>query len=214
MRTGLLERKEKCRQLINDYGIWRKNPHFNGIMAKSGDYRYTWQFYLRRVLYNSFFSNSIGEMFWFDFGEKFRQQPFQIGACEAAGVPMGCAIQNVAYNLGIDVNLFTIKQEAKKYGLRNFTEGPIIKDLPVVLVDDLAGSQNTLLKSHKLLVQHRIPIHEFYCCIVDKAGDKVRPHLVYLPNKLKAIYTADDFDLSWEDYVSNNGKEPEFGYFI
>lgn len=213
-KEQLLQARENCRKMINDFAIWRKHPLFQGIPAKNSSHRYSWQFYLRRVLYNPEAAYWIGEMFWFDFSKHFDKQHFQIGACEAAGVPLGCAIQSAAYRHGTLLNLFTIKQEPKKYGLMNLTEGCIEKDLPVILVDDLAGSQNTLRKAHSLLVKNKIPIHDCYCCLVDKAGKQVQPHPVYLPNRLKALYNTDDFDLTWEEYVQNNSKEPKLGYYI
>jgi orotate phosphoribosyltransferase len=117
--------------------------------------------------------------------------------------------------MGLDIPIFTIKKEPKAYGLRNWIEGPVAVNLPVLLVDDLAGSQSTLLNAQDLVARAGLQLHDRYFCLVDKRGKKVEPHPVYLPNaKLLTLFSSDDFHLSWSSYVDKYGKDPSFGKVV
>ena len=201
--------KEYLRNFINDECIWRTNDPNKRIPGKQVGTSYTWQFYLRRATCDSICSHIIAKLFWEEFEN---QDVFQIGACEAAGVQIACSIQSYArFVLKRDVPIFTIKKEPKSYGLRNLTEGIIHNELPIVLVDDLAGSQETLLKSYNVLTQSGFRMYNKYFTVVDKSGTDVIPHRVYLDDlQLVSLFNCDDFDLSVNDYVDSTNKQPKW----
>lgn len=199
-----------AKDLIEHKGIYRCKPG-TFLMSKQSGGRYTWQYYLRRCLYDASFANQVGEAFW----SLFPYDGFVLGACEAAGVPIACAIQAKGREKGYDVPILSIKKEPKKYGLSNFTEGPLYMDRPVMLVDDIAGSQGTLLRAEAFLKFRGMKMYDSYFCVVNKAGKNVEPHPVYLTNsRLVTLFTSDDFSHGWKSYVAKYGKEPCFGEYL
>lgn len=193
---------------INDNCIYRVKPGNLPMKGKAIGATYTWQFYLRKALYNQQFAKSLGHLFWELFIEDFKKKPFQICGCETAGTPITCAIQ---HSTNENINIFVIRKEQKKYGLLNWVEGTIEKDLPILLVDDLAASQITLRMNEQLLKTNGYEIYDKYFALVDKRGRIEGAHIENLLEKeLVSIFTSDDFDLYWNDYIYRNKKEPIF----
>lgn len=190
--------REYLRDEIEHNGIYRCTPG-TFIPGKAPGKIYTWQFYLRRVMYDPKFIKGAAEMLI----EKLDLENKQLGACEDAGVPLACAI---SYITGIPV--LSIKKARKAYGLLNFIEGPITGN-PVVLIDDLAGSQDTLIKAVNTLRALDIPVANQYATLINKTQGT---HNTYLKSELVSLFTCEDFAMSWKEYVEKYNKEPEFGY--
>ena len=168
-------------------------------MGKAPAMRYAWQFYLRRVMYDPKFIKTVAELL----AERIDLSQVQVGACEDAGVPLGCALSALS-----GVPMLSIKKTRKAYGLLNFTEGPITGK-PIMLVDDIAGSQNTLRQAKYILEAYRLPIHKQYATIVSKTQGT---HDTYLnENELVHLLTCEDFAMKYVDYVAKYGKNPDFG---
>jgi orotate phosphoribosyltransferase len=107
--------------------------------------------------------------------------------------------------------MLSVKKARKVYGLMNFTEGRVTGK-PLLLVDDLAGSQGTLKIALRTLYAFGLPTAEQYVAMVDKT--QYGHAQSYLADKqLISLFTCKDFALSWEDYVSKYNKEPDFGQF-
>ena len=193
------EKLEYLQQEIEHKAIYRNKPGIY-IPGKAPNKRYSWQFYLRRVMYDPRFVLTAAELMI----DKLDLDNVQLGACEDAGVPMACAISMLT---GIPV--LSIKKSRKAYGLLNFTEGPITGK-PVLLVDDLAGSQNTLRQAEKLLTAFKIPIAKQYATLINKTQGT---HPTYLDRELVSLFTCEDFAMNWEDYKTKYNKEPEFGFY-
>lgn len=190
---------EYLRREIEHNGIYRCRPGIV-IPAKAPNRGYTWQFYLRRCLYNpQFMLTAANEII-----SRVDLKNKQLGACEDAGVPIALAISHLT---GIPV--LTIKKTRKSYGLLNFTEGKVTGD-PVVLVDDLAGSQTTFRKAKELLETFNIPVDDQYIALVNKTQGT---HDSYLSGKLISLFTCEDFAMTWEKYIEKYGVEPNFGYY-
>jgi orotate phosphoribosyltransferase len=192
--------REYLRSEIEHKGIFRCRPGA-AVPAKAPAEIYTWQFYLRRVMYDPKFIKAAAEMLV----EKLDLKDKQLGACEDAGVPLACAISYIT-----DTPMLSIKKQRKSYGLLNFIEGPITFK-PVVLIDDLAGSQTTLMNAQSILESFHVPVADQYATLVNKTQ---ATHDVYLDKKLVSLFTCDDFALTWEEYVAKYGKEPEFGFLF
>lgn len=187
----------KCE--IEHKGIFRARPG-TFVPAKAPGLTYTWQFYLRRVMYDPVFIQSAAELLI----EKLDLDNVQIGACEDAGVPLACAISNRTM-----IPMLSIKKSRKVYGLLNFLEGPITGK-PVLLIDDLAGSQNTLMTAKRTLEALKIPVAKQYATLVNKTQNA--HNRSYLDKQLVSLLSCDDFSMTWEEYVARYDKEPEFGY--
>lgn len=190
--------KDYLRTEIEHRGIYRCEPG-TYIPAKAKDKFYSWQFYLRRCMYDPKFTNTAADLLV----PLLSNTNVQVGACEDAGVVLGMAI---AERLGSP--MFSIKKKPKAYGLQNKLEGRLTGQ-PVLLVDDLAGSQATLRSSRQMLTMMNIPVAEEYVTLINKTTGT---HDAYLDDmNLVSLFTCDDFKLSWADYVAEYNKRPEFG---
>jgi len=193
-----IEKKEYLRNEIEHRGIYRCEPGVR-IPAKMPGHYYTWQFYLRRCMYDPKFIRAAADLLV----EQLATPAVQVCACEDAGVVLGMAI---AERLGTP--MFSIKKKPKAYGLQNKLEGRLI-GLPVLLVDDLAGSQITLRSSRQQLMTLGIELAPEYVTLINKTSGT---HDAYLEDqRLISLFTCDDFKLSWTDYVNEYNQRPDFG---
>ncbi len=193
-----MDTREYLRTEIEHRGIYRCEPGTR-IPAKAKDKYYTWQFYLRRCMYDPKFTNAAADLLVL----LLSSHDVQVGACEDAGIVLGMAI---AERLGTP--MFSIKKQPKAYGLQNKLEGRLTGQ-PVLLVDDLAGSQATLRSSRQMLTMMNITMATEYVTLINKTTGT---HDAYLDDmKLISLFSCDDFKLTWADYVTEYNKRPEFG---
>jgi len=193
------EKWEYLQQEIEHNGIYRNKPG-RYIPGKAPNTRYSWQFYLRRCMFDPLFVLTAAELMI----EKLDLDNVQLGACEDAGVPLACAISHLTA-----IPVVSIKKARKVYGLLNFTEGPITGK-PILLVDDLAGSQNTLRQAEKLLTAFKLPVAKQYATLINKTQGT---HPTYLDKELISLFTCEDFAMNWDEYVEKYNKEPNFGFY-
>lgn len=191
---------EELKHAIEHHGIYRCGPHqlFPALPGKSPNAWYQWQFYLRRVLLNPRHSRTAAKHLL----DGFDVSNVQFAACEDAGVPLGYALADLT-----GLNLFTIKKTRKAYGLLNFTEG-LVEDRPVILVDDVAGSTSTLKKAQALLKHFNLPTIAYFTLV----NKNVSGHSeAYLDVPMVSCFTAEQFALTYDEYVHAYGREPAFG---
>ena len=193
-------KKEYLRLEIDHKGIFRVEPNTKPIASKEPNSIYTWQFYLRRCLFDPKFSFMAAELLV----DLLPNKNVQIGACEDAGVTLGFAMSII-----LNTPMISIKKSRKAYGLLNFTEG-LVTGKPILLVDDLAGSQNTLRNCTYILESFNLPIADEYVAILNKT--KGTHQEAYLQGKkLISIFNCEDFCLTWNQYVKKYNKIPNFG---
>jgi orotate phosphoribosyltransferase len=190
--------RETLRLKIDHQGIYRCLPGSH-LPGKAPGAQYSWQFYLRRVMYDPVFIGNAAQLL----ADQLDLKGKQLGACEDAGVPIACAI-----SLLTGTPMLSIKKTRKAYGLLNYIEGPITGD-PVILIDDLAGSQKSLMNAQSILNAFKIPVASQYATLVNKT---VGTHNTYLKGDLKSLFTCEDFNLSYESYYKCYGRAPEFGF--
>ena len=191
---------EYLRKEIEDNAIYRVAPNGNRLPAKQPNLTYTWQFYLRRCMFDPKFIATAAELLV----EKLPSTDIQIAACEDAGVPLGAAMAAV-----LGTPMISVKKTRKVYGLLNFTEGKITGK-PILLVDDLAGSQGTLKVAAKTLEAFNLIVAKQYATLIDKTQG-THPES-YLPDRqLISLFTCNDFALPWSAYVEKYGRNPDFG---
>ena len=200
MQEEIAKKLNYLRDEIEHHAIYRCPPGTT-IPAKQPNCNYTWQFYLRRVMFTPKFIFTAAELLV----NMMPDQDVQIAACEDAGVPLGLAMASV-----LNTPLLTVKKSRKAYGLLNFTEGPITGK-KLVLVDDLAGSQTTLRTAQKILTAYRAELAPYYVTLLNKT---VGTHDAYLNRSLISLFTCDDFALTWDDYVKTYNKDPDFGAYF
>ena len=104
----------------------------------------TYQFFMMRALMDFHISNMIGRMFWEKMHKLFEETPFQIAGAESSGIPLVSAILTAGFDLDYETSGFIVRKEQKKYGFKNWTEGMINPELPILLVDDIVNSGRSL----------------------------------------------------------------------
>ena len=185
---------------IEHNAVYRVAPGGRPIPGKRPNTYYTWQIYLRRCMFDPKFVFTAAELLV----DKLPTKDVQICACEDAGVVLGLAMATV-----LGTPMISIKKSRKVYGLLNFCEGrPTGK--PVLLVDDVAGSQGTLKAGVKVLEAFGLPVADEYVALMNKT---IATHPEsYIPQKqLISLFTLDDFAMGWNAYVKKFKTEPDFG---
>lgn len=192
---------EWCRDFIDRYCILRCAPGKALILAKDGGVN-TWQFYMPIAALNQEFAWRIAQMFW----EHFGTERFQICACESGGVPLLSALQ--AHR---PVSGFVIKKQAKNYGLKNWLEGRVDPDLPVLLIDDVFGGGKTLTTQANRLAEFGLRLFPEAFCI---ASCKKRGPLAIKVGEreiaVKTFFGPDDFTKSSSAYLAKYERAPQF----
>jgi len=186
--------------MIEHTAVYRVAPGHRPIPGKAPNSYYTWQVYLRRCMFDPKFVFTAAELLV----EKLPNTDVQICACEDAGVVLGLAMATV-----LGTTMISIKKNRKVYGLLNFCEGrPNGK--PVLLVDDVAGSQNTLKNGVRVLEAFGLPIADQYVALMNKTI-ATHPENYIQQKELISLFTLDDFAMSWNAYVKKFKTEPDFG---
>ena len=187
--------KNWTRNYIDEKCIYRGPP----IPGKKPGTTYTWQFYLRNGLFNIDFLSAISQMFVYQIKKEVKNFNFQLAGLETASTPMLAGIPLISATMGYEINAFSIRKERKKYGLLNWIEG-IPNEKPVMLIDDLCNSQESMSIAHNVVKEHNLKIFDYAFCIVNKTNKTSKEKIKadkYLPKNIKIIYLfdLDDFNL-------------------
>lgn len=203
---------EWCRAYLDHRCIFRSPPGPALLTAFAGG-RSRWQLYMPVATLDQEFMKRICVLFWDKYLPLYRKRQFQLCGVESGGVPLVSMLQASAYVSGVAVNAFEIKKAQKTYGLKNWLEGVVQPDRPVLLVDDVTGAGLTLRTNAVRLRSFGLEVQGAWAVI---AGNPGFPP----PRKIKIgeNVTADvdtllgPYDLAWthEAYVQKYGKPPEF----
>lgn len=185
---------------IEHRAIYRVAPGQAGIPGKAPNTRYTWQIYLRRCMFDPKFVMTAAELLV----DRLPDRSVQIGACEDAGVPLGLAMATI-----LGTPMISLKKSRKVYGLLNFTEGRAT-GRPILLVDDVAGSQATLKTAARTLEAFRLPVADQYVALMNKT-QATHPENYVRNRQLISLFSCDDFAMSWQAYVKKFDRNPDFG---
>jgi orotate phosphoribosyltransferase len=198
MATG--DMREYLRSEIEHKGIYRVAPGGRALPGKAPNTRYTWQFYLRRCLFDPWFTICAARTLLAEMPEG----KCQFAAVEDAGVPLAQALATLT-----ETPMISVKKQRKMYGLMNWTEGRVTGE-PLVLVDDLAGSQASLKAAKKVLQAFKLPVAPLYVTLVNKTqGTHAENYLG--DSKLVSLFTCEDFAMSWAAYLEKYNRDPAFG---
>lgn len=144
--------------LINKTAILRKEQQT--ILSASGE-KLDWLIDMRRIFLNADALDVIAGLFWDHYG---RSGPIQVAGMEVASVPLVAALILKAKERGISTNGLLIRKERKTTGTGQIIEG-VPNENPVVLVDDIVNSGNSLDKAFAALRQSILDIHEVFVVI-------------------------------------------------
>lgn len=184
----------EIRDIINTTCVIRQK-----MTAREPGKFYTWQFYLRRGLFNPQFMTKICKMFIYKIDKEIGNFDFQIAGLETASTPLLSAIPIIASQYNIDINAFSIRKNQKEYGLKNWIEG-IPNKKPCLLIDDLCNSTASMKKAYDIMNYHQIKSNGYGFCIVNKVNKDsgfVINRDKYLTDDVRMLYLydLDSFDL-------------------
>ena len=160
---------------------------------------YTWIFYLRRGLFNHEFLSAVAQMFYYKVEKDIGHFNFQIAGLETASTPMLSSFPIIGRIFKKNINAFSIRKEKKEYWLRNWIEG-IPNDKPVLLIDDLCNSSNSLLKAKQILENEKLTVLNYAFVLVNKTVHIENTEDKYLKSNIKMIslFNLNDFKLKYD----------------
>jgi orotate phosphoribosyltransferase len=195
MSSEIVDIRNWVLHYINDNCIYRVPPNEPELIGIPEGTTYRWQFYLRRGLTDQTFLRSIATLFWFQFKPLYDEHPFQIAGLETGATPLITALI-MAGPPGCGG--FIIRAERKKYGLFNQFEG-CIDHRPVLLVDDMSNSKNTMTLAAHYCGQENLHIYKYGFVLVNKDVN-AHPSPLWEKVKIISLFNTSDFHLSWESY--------------
>ncbi|MCP1573953.1 outer membrane protein assembly factor BamB [Herbaspirillum rubrisubalbicans] len=120
-----------------------------------------WLIDMRRIFMKAVLLDLLAEFFWDEYSEKL---PFQVGGMETAAIPLLSAILLKSAARGTPVNGFIVRKERKTYGTGNLIEG-VLTEEPIIIVDDVLNSGNSLEKVRVILERERREISSIFVLI-------------------------------------------------
>jgi orotate phosphoribosyltransferase len=203
------EHLEWCRSFI-DHACILRSPPGQRLLVGRDERCNVWQFYLPVATLDQRFQAAIAGLFWERFDTEFKLRPFQLCGCESGGVPLICALQAAAYAQGFTCNIFAIKKQHKSYGIKNWIEGMVNPDLPVLLVDDVVGGKGTLTAQAQRLREFGLDVIGAFCIASCKQQRPLSFKLGDRSIEITVLYGPDSFARTHETYLAKYGKPPQF----
>ena len=156
------------REYIDQYCLIRKGKEINHRMPpKSGNNWYTWQFYLRRGLFDPIFLSILSQMLIYKVEREIGHFNFQLSGLETAATPMLASIPLVSKGFGINLNSFVVRKEQKTYGIKNWIEGRPDKNKPVMLIDDICVTATAIKKAKWICEQSNLEVMKVIFVIIN-----------------------------------------------
>lgn len=185
------ETRQRLRKEIAARVFKKKSASFTFI-SKTG-VEIPWGFDFRTILLEPQWLNAYAELFW----ERYKDQyPFQVGGSETAGIPLVAAIVMKSQERGSPVTGFFVRKSRKKDSTLNAIEGTL-SDAPIILVDDLINSGQTLHKAILQLERADRKITDIFTLLAFRPLDAYR--FVFDRNiRIKSIFSLEDFGLPLE----------------
>lgn len=158
-----------------------------------------WLFDFRNIFLVPEYIDLIVEIFW----EKLESRyPFQVCGLEAAAIPLVTAIVMKSVEKGKPVNGFFIRKSRKKTGLMQMIEGEI-NNHPIIIVDDVLNSGNSVMRQIKVLEELDKNVSEVFVILQFRERD----YYEFLKERgvaLNNLFVLPDFSLPFQ---KNNGKK-------
>lgn len=168
--------------------VLKRSEHGHSIIAKDGENMSSWIFDFRAVLGDPAFLTAYADAFWDAFGTK---TPFQVCGIETSGIALVTAIVMRGRERGEEVNSFYVRKSRNKYGLMKSIEGEL-RDAPVILVDDLANSGQTLRRALAAVQSAGLRVTDV-SVILSLGGTPTLPSETKM--SFHTLFTEKDFDI-------------------
>ena len=156
------------REYIEHHCIIRTGRDIDYVMPsrKSGSCD-TWQFYLRRGLFDPIFLSILSQMLIYKVEREIGHFNFQLSGLETAATPMLASIPLVSKGFGINLNSFVVRKEQKTYGIKNWIEGRPDKNKPVMLIDDICVTATAIKKAKWICEQSNLEVMKVIFVIIN-----------------------------------------------
>jgi len=162
------------------------------LISPAGN-NYEWLIDMRRLFMDARLLDAAAELFW---QECAGLLPFQVGALEAAAIPLLSAIILKSLARGTPVNGFMIRKERKTYGAGGSIEGSPTA-APIVMVDDILNSGRSLEKARVVLEQAGHTIASVFV-LIDYGSHEGRLWREKQAIPVRATFRLGEFGLSVE----------------
>ncbi len=149
-----------------------------------------WLFDFRALMLQPKWLDKYAEIFWERYANRL---PFQVGGVETAGIALVAAIVMKSVARGTPVNGFYIRKSRKRQGLMKYIEGTLT-DEPVIFVDDLINSGQSVHKQLEILAQAGKKVADVFIMLAFRADDAY----AFLADKhvsLSHLFTLADFGI-------------------
>jgi outer membrane protein assembly factor BamB/orotate phosphoribosyltransferase len=150
-----------------------------------------WLIDLRRILMEASVLNAVADLFWETCADL---MPFQVGGMEVAAIPLLVAIITKSQLRGTPINGFIVRKERKTYGAGNLIEGEV-KDDPILVIDDILNSGNSLEKV-RVVLEHIGKHMRSAFVLIDYESNKGKTWRENHQISIRAPFRLTDFNLS------------------
>lgn len=188
--TNRPRRYEDLRAAIASTALIREKDGTVIIGSERTGAQTPWIFDFRALLLQSKWLNRYAEIFWERYAPEF---PFQVGGMETAGIALVAAIVMKGEERGTPVNGFYVRKSRKRQGLMKYIEGTL-NDLPVVFVDDLINSGQSVSKGVDILAREGKNVTGVFVMLAFRADDAY-PLLKEKNIQMSHLFTLADFGM-------------------
>lgn len=161
------------------------------IWGTTGTVPLPWLFDLRAIMGEPAYLASYADAFW---ERHANVQTVQICGMETAGISLVAAILLRGAALGKDVNGLYLRKGRKKTGLLRIIEGTVRKNVPVIFVDDVINSGQSVRRALTILRDAQISVREVYTIIALRSPEAYSflsdDHIHF-----RSLFTSADFDI-------------------
>ena len=131
--------------------------------------------------------NLVGQTFF----ESLRKHNVSaVGGLTLGADPIATAVAAYASRAGEPIPAFVVRKEAKKHGLRKYTEGPLPEGARVAVVDDVVTSGQSVLKAVERVQYEGCEVAVVICLVDRQEGARERVEARGL--LFESVFTIDD----------------------
>lgn len=185
-----MQNHNDLKEAIQKHVLKRREDGAHIIAKESLGVTSAWLFDFRALMLQPLWLNRYAEIFW----ERYASQyPFQVAGMETAGIALVAAVVMKGVERGTPVNGFFIRKSRKRQGLMKMIEGTLTED-PIILVDDLMNSGQTIHKQVEILSSLGKKVSDIFVLLVyrDQSAyvfvNKQQVNLTFL-------FTLEDFNI-------------------
>jgi outer membrane protein assembly factor BamB/adenine/guanine phosphoribosyltransferase-like PRPP-binding protein len=198
-----MQLSEEFKRAIEQRALVRSSERVRIVNSAAGTpHKGAWLFDFRAVMLEPKWLDAYAEIFWEKHGHRY---PFQVGGMETAGIPLVTAIVMKGVERKTPVNGFFIRKSRKREGLMKAIEGTLTNE-PVILVDDLINSGDSILKQIEILEDVGAEVSAVFAVLCFRASESYN-HLRQKGALVEWLFTLEDFGLPLQKTVDRISRE-------